>query len=65
MKITEYKGFKLPEKIKGGDAGKQGNQSNKKPSGDKFLDTFEFNWNHHGYDIFRKYLPLATKLITN
>ena len=28
-----------------------------------FLDTFDFSWDIHGYNIFNKFLPMTTKLI--
>ena len=63
MKITEYTGFKLRDGAATGH--RQNQQKSQFKYENKFLDTFEFQWNPHGYDIFRKYLPLATKLITN
>ena len=32
---------------------------------DKFLDTYNFSWGIHGYDIFSKFMPVTTKIITN
>jgi hypothetical protein len=29
-----------------------------------FLDTYDFSWDIHGYDIFSKFLPITTKLIS-
>ena len=30
-----------------------------------YLDTYDFSWDIHGYDIFSKFLPITTKLITS
>ena len=30
-----------------------------------FLDEFEFSWDIHGYDLFTKFLPVTTKLLTS
>ena len=30
-----------------------------------YLDSFDFSWNVHGFDIFSKYLPSMTKAITS
>lgn len=32
---------------------------------DNFLDEFEFSWNIHGYDLFTKFLPITTKLVSS
>jgi hypothetical protein len=29
-----------------------------------YLDTYDFSWDIHGYDIFSKFLPITTKLLT-
>lgn len=32
---------------------------------DNFLDEFEFSWDIHGYDLFTKFLPITTKLVSS
>jgi len=30
-----------------------------------FVDAYDFSWDIHGFDIFSKFLPITTKLITS
>ena len=32
---------------------------------ENFLDEFEFSWDIHGYDLFTKFLPVTTKLVSS
>lgn len=32
---------------------------------ERHLDMFEFSWKVHGFNLFSKFLPITTKLISN